>query len=263
MKAKILLFTISIMAVNLCLSAQSVNKEIENLTCKAYLMNSDIFWNEAIQKSKVLANTHTESPEFQLIYINALYGILYSTLADMDKEIYNKYIDETEHAIDAFYEANPDNGRIICIKSGLYGIKMAYYPWKGMFFGPKSAELIAKAEKLNPELPQTSVRKASSEFFTPEAYGGDIKKSMETYQKALGKFESIEQDLSMNWEYLDALAWSGITQMKNLKYYEAQKTFEKALELQPNFQWIKNVLLPETIRLAENNKNSNHESTNF
>jgi len=130
---------------------------------------------------------------------------------------------------------------------------MSRSPWKGVFYGPKSEKLINKAIKLNPELPQAWIRKASSEFFTPETFGGDIKKSMETYSKAVRLFEANNQDLSTNWEYLDALAWFGISQMKNQKYKEAQGTFEKALQLQPNFLWIKNVLLPEAISLVESN----------
>ena len=55
MKKTILIIVVSIMAVNLYLPAQSVDKEIKNLTCKAYLMNSNTFWEEAIQKSKVYA----------------------------------------------------------------------------------------------------------------------------------------------------------------------------------------------------------------
>lgn len=259
MKKIILLIVVSIMAVNLHLQAQSVDKEIKNLTCKAYLMNSDTFWEEAIQKSKVYAKRNADTPEPQLLYINSLYGILYSTMANMDKETYNRYIDEAEDAIDEFFEVYPDNARIICIKTGLYSIKMAYSPWKGMFYGPKSSELIDRAMRLNPELPQTWIRKASSEFFTPETFGGDIKKSMETYQKAVRLFEANEQELSVNWEYLDALAWFGISQTKNQRYKEALETFEKALKVQANFPWIKNVLLPEVINLVDSNQATNNE----
>ena len=44
MKKTIIIIVVSIMVVNLYLPAQSVDKEIRNLTCKAYLMNSITFW---------------------------------------------------------------------------------------------------------------------------------------------------------------------------------------------------------------------------
>ena len=262
-KKTILILAISFMVTNFFLQAQSVDKEIKDLTYKAYLMKSKTFWEEAIQKSKIYAKKNDDTSESQLLYINSLYGILNSTMTDKDKETYNKYIDAAEDAIDEFIEVYPDDARIICIKTGLYSIKMAHFPWKGMFYGPKSEKLISKAIILNPELPQTWIRKASSEFFTPEAFGGNIIKSMETYQKAVRLFEVNEQDLSTNWEYLDALAWFGISQMKNQKYKEAQETFEKALLIQPNFRWIKNVLLPEVISLVESNQTSNNKASEF
>lgn len=86
MKKIILLFAVSILVTNLQLQSQSVNKEIKYLTSKAYLMNSKTFWDEAIQKSKVFAKEKADSPELQLLYINSLYGILYSTLTNMDKK---------------------------------------------------------------------------------------------------------------------------------------------------------------------------------
>jgi len=254
LKKTTLLLVALIIATNLYLKAQSDNIVISDLSYKAYLMSSKALWEEAIQKSKVYAGRNANTPESQLLYINSLYGILYSTMIDKDKKTYSKYIDLTEDAIDEFYDIYPDNARIICIKAGVYSIKMAHSPWKGIFYGPKSEKLISRAIELDSELPQTWIRKASSEYFTPEAHGGNIEKSMETYKKAISLFESMDSDLSNNWEYLDALAWYGISQMRNQKGKDAQVTFEKALQIQPDFLWIKDVLLPEAISLVKGNQ---------
>ena len=59
-------------------------------------------------------------------------------------------------------------------------------------------------------------------------------------------FEATGQnDNDINWGYLDAMAWLGITQTKLKDYQSAIETFNKVLEVEPDFAWVKYVLLPQ------------------
>ncbi len=47
-----------------------------------------------------------------------------------------------------------------------------------------------------------------------------------------------------NWGRVDALAWLGQTLLKQDRPAEARKLYEKALSIEPNHTWIRDVLLP-------------------
>lgn len=240
------------LAISTMVNAQVSKDEIRQMTAMAYLTKSQTLWTNALQKATAFRNENPTGTEGDYIYLNTLYGLIYSTIAGKDKETYSKYIDLAEKETEQLMEKNPGDARFVCIRAGLYSASMAHNPWKGMFYGPKSSELIEKAIGLKPDLPQCAVRKANSLYFTPENYGGDIKKSMEVYSKSIALFEAVDTQPANNWEYLDALAWYGISQMKNGKNEEAKTTFEKALRVRPDFHWVKNVLLPEALKKLQN-----------
>ena len=127
---------------------------------------------------------------------------------------------------------------------------MAFAPMKGMFLGPKNIKHTELAIKYDDKLPAALEMKASSKLFTPEAFGGDIPEAVKLYSKTIELYELNPDDLVFDWNYINALAWLGIAHQKAGENTEALKIYNKALEVEPEFNWVKFVLIPS----VENNK---------
>ena len=72
---------------------------------------------------------------------------------------------------------------------------------------------------------------------------GMKEEAIKSFEKAVKLFEQ-SPNLSQNLHYLDALAWLGIAYMKNGETDKAKAQFQKALEQEPNFVWVKDSLMP-------------------
>ena len=75
-------------------------------------------------------------------------------------------------------------------------------------------------------------------------WGGDITEAIEAYEKSIQLYESRPEALKFNWMYLDALAFMGQAYLKNGDTGKAIATYEKALQAEPEFGWVKYALLP-------------------
>ena len=115
---------------------------------------------------------------------------------------------------------------------------------KGMYLGYKSNSNMSDAMANAPDSPLVIKLYAGSKLYTPSMFGGDIEEAQESFVKAVEKFEEIPSNLTNNWLYLDALAHLGISYFKNGDEVNAEKTFKKALEVEPDFYWVSKSLLP-------------------
>ena len=86
---------------------------------------------------------------------------------------------------------------------------------------------------------------ANSKLFTPEMWGGDLKEAIQAFEKSIALYEANPNDLPFNWFYLDTLAFQGQAYLKDGQRAKAISTYEKALKVEPEFAWVKNVLLPK------------------
>ena len=82
-------------------------------------------------------------------------------------------------------------------------------------------------------------------------WGGDIKEAIESYEKCVQLYEANPAALTSNWMYLDALAFQGQAYLKNGDTGKAIATFEKALQAEPEFGWVKFTLLPKAKTKSE------------
>lgn len=174
----------------------------------------------------------------------AEFGLLSATMRDKDEELFDAFADKTEERLESIIDADKKWSEPRALLSALYGLKMGYSPMKGMYLGPKSSNLIEKALKDSPASPLTWKVYANSKLFTPEAFGGDIKEAIRSYEKCISLYELDPATTKHNWIYLDAVAFLGQAYMKDGQSSKAIVTYEKALKIEPDFTWVKSVLLP-------------------
>ena len=86
-----------------------------------------------------------------------------------------------------------------------------------------------------------------SKYNTPEFYGGSKTEALNYFTNSVEKFESIQNGSEnvIDWGYLDALAWQGKTYEKLGNFESALKSYQQTLNVEPDYSWVKYVLLPE------------------
>mgnify|MGYP001160603363 CR=1 FL=1 len=211
----------------------------------AYLnSNQKEVWKKEVREKKAAAKNDKQT-QFDLAL--SQYGLLSATMADQDEDMFDEYYDDTVDNLEAIIKANKSWGEPKALLSAVYGLKIGYSPIMGMFLGSKSGSLIEKAIEQSPQSPLVMKLYANSKFFTPEMFGGDLDEAISSYKKCLQLYEAQQSQLENNWLYLDALAFAGQAYLKKGEKDKARQLFEKALNLEPEFIWVKKGLLPKAL----------------
>ena len=83
-------------------------------------------------------------------------------------------------------------------------------------------------------------------------FGGDKEQALEKFKKAtrLAEQESVNDPLKPSWGHAEAYAWIGIAHMNAERYDQARTAFEKALQINPDYGWVRYRLLPRLKKQA-------------
>ena len=78
-------------------------------------------------------------------------------------------------------------------------------------------------------------------------FGGSKEKGLQGFQRAAELFAQEEPTDPIHpvWGHSRTYAWLGIAYQNQGELESARAAFEKALEIDPDFGWVKNWLLPE------------------
>ena len=136
---------------------------------------------------------------------------------------------------------------VFALLSSVYGRQISLSGIKGMFLGPKSGNLLKKAEQLAPDNPRVVLTAAISAFNTPKMWGGSKERAIEGFQRAAHLFsrEKPTDPIHPVWGHSETYAWLGIAYMDRDEKDSARAAFEKALEIDPDNGWVKYELLPK------------------
>ncbi len=131
--------------------------------------------------------------------------------------------------------------------AGVYGQRMGLNPMKGMLLGSDASSAIERAKELDPDNPRVWIIDGTQDFFTPSLFGGDKERALKKFKKAaqLAQQESIDDPLQPSWGHAESYAWIGVAHLKADRLSEARTAFENALDVNPDYGWVKSVLLPE------------------
>lgn len=235
-----------IIILSLILSSTANAQSSQEVQYRAYLNSEQplTLWKQAVTACQTALGEKTGDDSLLFDLALAQYGLMNATLRTEDEDTFDAYYPDAIANVERLTDRNKKWGDPMALQSAMYGLKMAYSPMQGMVLGYQSNALIKKAIKVSPQSAFAWKVYATSEFFTPKMFGGDLNEAIEAYKKSVQLYEAQAQTKT-NWLYLDALAFLGQAYMKNGSKADAIATLEKALKAEPAFGWVKNVLLPK------------------
>jgi len=162
-----------------------------------------------------------------------------------DKKTAVKYLNDGIKHLNEVIKLNKDFADGYGLLSSMYGEKMGIQPWTGIIYGSRSSTLIRKAIQLEPENPRLYMIQGTSAMFTPEKWGGSNEEAKRLYLKAAELFKTDNPSpLMPDYGKSDIYAWLGQLELKMGHPDEAKMYYNKALEIDPNNNWVKKQLMP-------------------
>ncbi|MBM4169461.1 MAG: tetratricopeptide repeat protein [Ignavibacteria bacterium] len=261
MKIRIAFFVLLLITgVRLSLLAQDgtgagVILEAKRLMHEAVTLADGDLFHKAKTLIEPLTNDHRFSAlaHYYLGYINYQVAI---TIERMDKDRAVLSLDRAVAHLEAATEKDEQFAEAYALLASCYGIKTSFAPLKGIVWGPKSNALVDRAKKLAPRNPRVAFLDAIGTYSTPVLFGGGKEKGLKGMRAAAELFDQWEDSdpLQPSWGKEEVYAWIGRAYMEQKEYILARKAFEKSLEINERFAWVKNHLLPALERRAQAEK---------
>lgn len=129
--------------------------------------------------------------------------------------------------------------------SSVIGRSIGFHPMKAMLLGPESGSQMTAAVALAPDNPRVWLLRGIGAMFTPSQFGGGVANAEKHLKKAAELFETDHPvPPAPSWGRAEVYAWLGQAYQKQTKPADAVTAYNKALEIDPEFNWVRYVLLP-------------------
>ena len=126
----------------------------------------------------------------------------------------------------------PDSSEFQRILGTLCGQMVSSSSLAGLKYGKCALESVDKAIELDPKSSMAYVSHGVGNYYLPPAFGGGIDVAVKDFRKAI----------ELNPKNADAWLWLGVALRRSNLAAEAQKAFERSLELNPSRVWAKQQL---------------------
>ncbi|MCP4313314.1 MAG: tetratricopeptide repeat protein [Bacteroidetes bacterium] len=176
--------------------------------------------------------------------VNYYYGYTAWALGEGLKKKAGRYIEEAEEIIDELMAKYPNDPDWYAYKGAFVAYKIRLSPIRAPFLGSESIKNIDRAIEIGPHKPQAWIEKGNALFYMPKAFGGSKEKAIEAYSKAIRIMEKDPGSIHHNWIYLNVLMALGHSYEKTGNLQLAKSTYEKLLEIEPNFTYVRDEIYP-------------------
>ena len=141
-------------------------------------------------------------------------------------------------------EADDGNAESHALLAGVYGMQIDS-AWKGMTLGRRASRASARALELAPGNPRVLLQDGVGKLHTPRMFGGGADRAEAMLLRAVAAFRTEPSDRPWpRWGHIDAWAWLGQISAERGDLAPARRYYERALDLEPGFAWVRDALLP-------------------
>jgi tetratricopeptide (TPR) repeat protein len=189
------------------------------------------------------ANEESYFAQYYLAYTDYRLAIYYMQKKNISQ--FKSYNISATNELKSLLHKDENNAEVISLLASVYGIQISVDPGLGPTLGSQNVALTSQALGIAPNNPRVLLQAGISKLNTPEFYGGSKTKALEYFKKSVKVFETSGGGITnIEWGYLDALAWLGKTYTQLKEYSSAVDVYNKALEVAPEYAWVKKILLP-------------------
>ena len=141
-----------------------------------------------------------------------------------------EYLNEAINYIKKSLELDKKFADGLGLLAGLYALKAGINIKEGFVYGPKVTQLLRKALEIEPDNPRLYYFIGLVYAVKPTAFGGNPKKAIEEFNKAISLFENGKgRNWPIRWGYIETLSLLSIA-YENLGYKEKLNEIYEKIE---------------------------------
>jgi tetratricopeptide (TPR) repeat protein len=204
---------------------------------------------QLIQASKEL-DRFIDDPEWRTpslyykAYINYRLSTLFEDEIDQEQDaLIKQAVDWLQQALkQAEGEYKADSYALL---SSCYGILIGG-PFSAMSYGPKAQEAMEKAKRFGEDNPRVYLLDGIGKMYTPSMFGGGYERAKKQFLRSRQLFEKEQSNPPLiSWGKAEIHIWLGRLYEQDDQLQQAKNAYEQALAVNPDFNWVKEKLLPD------------------
>jgi len=211
---------------------------------KGYITGNMELWKKGMQE---LQEQFRRDPKACTLYTlaEARYGYIGYLLGKNEKDLARPQIEVFGGEIEQLATFPGYRAETEAFRVALLGFRMGLNPARAMTLGPKALKQLETAMQVGTNSAVVWIEKANSEAHMPSFAGGSREKSAASFREALRLFEAGGSVAPCNWRYLNTMVLLGQLLDKMGDYQGSREAYLRALKREPDFQWVRDELLPE------------------
>ncbi|MEM7658194.1 MAG: hypothetical protein AAF399_18855, partial [Bacteroidota bacterium] len=155
------------------------------------------------------------------------------------------WVNNALEVTEAWLDRSPKNGKALAFHAAFLGMKIEYAPARAFYLAPLSQKFLTKAEANAPNDPQVWIEKGNFAYHAPALFGGNMEKAETNFAKAVELQEKQSATPATSWLYLHSLVYQARAAQNNGKKERARELYDRILQLEPSFIWVRDQLIPQ------------------
>ncbi len=205
-------------------------------------------WKKEIDS---VENTLQISNNDKLNLINNQIGYIGWCIGEEKYDEAKQYIKLSQAHLETLENAQFKLSYVQSYQGALNGLKIGLNPFSAIFLGPGIVSKAKQAIELDPNNPNAYILLGNSKYYMWAMLGGSKPEALKYYKKAEQIIEQTTEGTIDNWNYLTLLTMIAYAYVEMGDYEEANNYYKKILNVEPNYQWIKEEVYPQFLKTYE------------
>jgi len=211
------------------------------LIYRAYVRGDMTLWKRTVDR---LHGMPVMSSGQMLELVNYLYGYTAWTISEGNSREARRYIQIAEAYLDTLDSRRYMPADVLAYRSALIGYRINLSPLSAPVLGPRSFRYAREALEMNPQSYIAQIQMGHIYFYAPSTFGGDKAEAIRCYLRALQLYRQQNPRTANDWNYLSLLVAIGQAYEATGRRETARQFYQRALNIAPDFVWVREVLLP-------------------
>jgi len=211
---------------------------------KGYVRGDMEMWKKGMLE---LEGQYRRDPKACTLYTlaEARYGYIGYLLGSEKKDVARPVVETFAAEVEQLAGYPEYRAEAEAFRVALLGFRMGLNPARAVTLGPKALKQLETAMQVGKNSAVVWIEKANSEAHMPAFAGGSKEKAAASFREALRLFEAGGAVPACHWRYLNTMVLSGQLLDRMGDYRGARETYLRALRREPDFQWVRDELLPQ------------------
>lgn len=240
------LFVLILFMLSFLLTIQAQNSRKHRIY-DAYVLANRSQWIQVISDMERATDQKTLSWKLELA--EYYYGMAGFYIGIKRKDLAETIIEKGDVLVDGILKEHPTNATAMAFKGSMTAFKISLTRYKVLVLGKESLQWMEKAMKTDPNNVQALADRGNAYVHAPALFGGDPELGIQLFKKSLSLLEKRNQ-ASGNWFYLNLLVTTGEAYKRIGQLDKARVYYEKALQVEPRFRYVRETLLPALVKKA-------------